>query len=349
MDDHSVTISGRPDVLDSFASFNSPSYHAHKTTVSTLYHCSENLRTARDAVLVDISRRHIHFPKFSDIVCPIYSTVNGEPLRSFGSETLLKAVVDMVMLEPVNWDYVVRSVTASIPSSSSQSVRLINFGPGSGLLRTFERSLARSSIAFEAVDLTSSGSGSGTTSPEVSSAIPVQEPIAVVGMAVNMPGAPDVSALWRVLEQGLNTVAEVCAFRSLCADDLDTDILSLQIPEHRFKVSDYHEASASASSKSRTMRAHTGNFIDDPDAFDYKFFKISPREARSLDPQQRVLLHTAYEALEDAGYVPDATETWKRDTFGCYVGVATGDYVQNLRNDIDVYYSTGKFDHSYIY
>lgn len=90
------------------------------------------------------------------------------------------------------------------------------------------------------------------------------------------------------------------------------------------------------------MKAHTGNFIDNPDKFDNQFFHISPREAKSMDPQQRILLHAAYEALEDAGYVPDATPTFSPTTFGCYIGVATQDYVQNLRNDIDVYYSPGK-------
>lgn len=90
------------------------------------------------------------------------------------------------------------------------------------------------------------------------------------------------------------------------------------------------------------MAAHTGNFIEDPDAFDNQFFNISPREARSMDPQQRILLHAAYDALEDAGYVPYSTPTNAPETFGCYVGAATEDYVHNLRNDIDVYYSTGK-------
>ena len=90
------------------------------------------------------------------------------------------------------------------------------------------------------------------------------------------------------------------------------------------------------------MRARSGNFIDDADGFDVRFFKISPREARSLDPQARVLLHTAYEALEDAGYVPNDTPSFATETFGCYIGAATGDYTQNLRKDIDVYYSTGQ-------
>ncbi len=89
------------------------------------------------------------------------------------------------------------------------------------------------------------------------------------------------------------------------------------------------------------MKAHTGNFLDEVDKFDHEFFNISPREARSMDPQMRILLHTAHEALEDSGYVPNASQSFNPDTFGCYVGAATGDYALNLRNNIDVYYSTG--------
>lgn len=62
-----------------------------------------------------------------------------------------------------------------------------------------------------------------------------------------------------------------------------------------------------------------------------------------MDPQQRILLQTAYRALEDAGYVPDVTPSFSRSTFGCWIGNSTLDYVDNLRSDIDVYYSTGKF------
>jgi len=60
-----------------------------------------------------------------------------------------------------------------------------------------------------------------------------------------------------------------------------------------------------------------------------------------MDPQQRMLLHVAYEALEDAGYVPDSTPSFSKETFGCYIGAATHDYRHNLRDSIDVYYSTG--------
>lgn len=60
-----------------------------------------------------------------------------------------------------------------------------------------------------------------------------------------------------------------------------------------------------------------------------------------MDPQQRLLLQAAQRALDNAGYAPDATASFQRDSMGCYIGVATDDYVQNLQGDVDVYYSTG--------
>lgn len=96
-----------------------------------------------------------------------------------------------------------------------------------------------------------------------------------------------------------------------------------------------------AKHNTRRMKAHTGNFLEGVDEFDNQFFKISPREAKSMDPQQRLLLHAAYEALEDSGYVPGTTPSSHPDMVGCYIGVATHDYLQNLRDHIDVYYSTG--------
>ena len=89
------------------------------------------------------------------------------------------------------------------------------------------------------------------------------------------------------------------------------------------------------------MKTVFGNFLETVDAFDNEFFHISPREARTMDPQQRLLLRLGYNALENAGYTPRATPTSNPDTFATYIGAATSDYVQNLRNSIDVYYSTG--------
>jgi acyl transferase domain-containing protein len=92
----------------------------------------------------------------------------------------------------------------------------------------------------------------------------------------------------------------------------------------------------------RSMGTRYGNFLKTPFLFDNELFDISPREAKSIDPQQRVLLQVAYRALENAGYTADSTPSFARDTFGCFIGSATLDYVENLRSNIDVYYSPGE-------
>lgn len=89
------------------------------------------------------------------------------------------------------------------------------------------------------------------------------------------------------------------------------------------------------------MAARHGNFLKHPFHFDNTFFSISPREAKSMDPQQRLILQSSLKALDDAGYAPNTTTSFQPDKMGVFIGAATGDYVENTRDDIDVYYSPG--------
>ncbi|KAJ7482959.1 putative polyketide synthase [Mycena galericulata] len=309
MDGTCVTVSGRPDVLAEFSRTLGAQYAVHKTSLDTLYHAPAHANGARQEVIADVARRGIKFPDFADLKVPVRSTFTGDALaRSPGS--LVELVVDMLLTQPVNWDLVMRNILEALPDTVS--VRLLNFGPGTGLLKTTERAFPKGRVA--SVDVTRGAPAQKEGDKHVAA---TQEPIAIVGMAVNMPGAPSAAQLWQLLENGINTISE--------------------IPEHRFKVSEYN----GGKHPKRQMKAHTGNFLDNVDEFDNRFFKISPREAKSMDPQQRVLLHAAYEALEDSGYVPNTSPTSNPERFGCYIGAATGDYIQNLREEIDVYYSTG--------
>ncbi|MEU8346316.1 beta-ketoacyl synthase N-terminal-like domain-containing protein, partial [Spirillospora sp. NPDC048832] len=113
--------------------------------------------------------------------------------------------------------------------------------------------------------------------------------IAVIGIACRLPGAPDPRAFWRLLRDGRDAVTEVPPDRWGGAADT---------PRH-------------------------GAFLDGVDAFDAAFFGISPREAAVMDPQQRLTLELAWEALEDAGTRPGAL----RDTgTGVFVGAIWDDY-----------------------
>jgi len=115
--------------------------------------------------------------------------------------------------------------------------------------------------------------------------------VAIVGMAGRYPKAKNAAQLWANLAAGLD-----------CIDD---------IPADRHEQRLLHGSS----------EKYRGGFIDDVDKFDSLFFNISPREAEMLDPQERLFLEVAWEAIEDAGYYP---ETLARDEASRNVGVYVG-------------------------
>ncbi len=126
------------------------------------------------------------------------------------------------------------------------------------------------------------------------------EPIAIVGMACRFPGAPDLAAFWRLLERGGNAVTE-------------------GVPGSG--VGRVGELYPDAEVQSEACRF--GAFIEGIDLFDAEFFRISPVEAQLLDPQQRLMLETSWQALEDAGMDP---ERLKGSRTGVYIGISNMDY-----------------------
>ncbi|WP_068165890.1 type I polyketide synthase [Rhodococcus phenolicus] len=147
------------------------------------------------------------------------------------------------------------------------------------------------------------------------------DPIAIVGMACRYPGevhSPD--DLWRLVRDGRSAVGAYPHNRGWNLDEVyDPD------PE-----------------RTGTTYMKEGGFLYDAGEFDAAFFGIGPREAIAMDPQHRLLLESAWEALEHAGIRPDAPGL--SDT-GVYVGLMGGDYGFHLmtRRDVDAegYLMTG--------
>ena len=89
------------------------------------------------------------------------------------------------------------------------------------------------------------------------------------------------------------------------------------------------------------MTTKWGGFVSDVAGFDAEFFGITPRETEAMDPQQRMLLEVAWEALEHAGIPPDSLDSSRS---GVMMGMSSWDYtVVNIerRAEIDAYVSTG--------
>ncbi|HQC95523.1 MAG TPA: aminotransferase class III-fold pyridoxal phosphate-dependent enzyme, partial [Aquabacterium sp.] len=141
------------------------------------------------------------------------------------------------------------------------------------------------------------------------------EPIAIVGMGCRFPQADDLESLWQLLEQGR--------------------VVTGPVPPPRIAAGSFvtHDGAAPATS--------LGGFLAQVDRFDPQFFGISPMEAERIDPQQRLVLEVAWEALENAG-VPPARLAGT--LAGVFVGISTHDYEsrQALADDgLNVYAATG--------
>lgn len=135
-----------------------------------------------------------------------------------------------------------------------------------------------------------------------------EDAIAIVGMACRFPGADSIDEYWNLLTEGKSMLSEV--------------------PKGRF--------GGGYPARSNSNFRFWGNFIRDIECFDHKFFKKSSREALSMDPQQRILLEIAYEALESSGYF---VETPKVEDVGCYIGACAVDYDFNVASHSPSAYS----------
>ncbi len=145
------------------------------------------------------------------------------------------------------------------------------------------------------------------------------EPIAIIGMGCRFPGgANDPDAFWRLLSEGIDGISEV--------------------PAGRWLVDDYYDSDTGRPGK---MNTRWGGFLDQVDQFDAEFFGISPREATCMDPQQRLALEVAWEALEDGG---QAAPRLAGSRTGVFIGICSSDYSWHQFGDpsrIDAYSSTG--------
>jgi thioester reductase-like protein len=107
-------------------------------------------------------------------------------------------------------------------------------------------------------------------------------------------------SFWELLSAGVDAIGEV--------------------PEDRWLLRAYYHPDPSRPGK---IYSRWGGFLDQIDRFDPHFFGIAPREAAVMDPQQRLLLETAWEALEDAGQVPERLAGTRA---GVFIGISSRDY-----------------------
>ncbi|MFZ4681003.1 MAG: amino acid adenylation domain-containing protein [Terrimicrobiaceae bacterium] len=128
---------------------------------------------------------------------------------------------------------------------------------------------------------------------------PIAEPIAIVGMSGRFPGARSVEEFWKNLIEGVDTITRFT--------EAETEF-SVATPD-------------TIARGEKLVRAR--GVLDEPALFDAEFFGIYPREAEIMDPQHRVFLECAWEAIEQAGYDPAVYP----GLIGVYAGLSLNTYL----------------------
>ncbi|MEC4816405.1 MAG: beta-ketoacyl synthase N-terminal-like domain-containing protein, partial [Scytonema sp. PMC 1069.18] len=138
--------------------------------------------------------------------------------------------------------------------------------------------------------------------------------VAIIGMAGRFPGAKNIEEFWQNLRDGIESITSFT----------DEELISKGIDPSLLNDPNYVKA---------------GAVLEDVELFDASFFGFNPREAEIIDPQQRLFLECAWEALENAGY----NSKKYKGLIGVYAGAGMNSYMfnlysnQNIRNSIDNY------------
>lgn len=145
--------------------------------------------------------------------------------------------------------------------------------------------------------------------------------IAIIGMAVNLPGATDISQFWANLCGNVESVGPLSSARRR---DIEQYLVHLGASEQQ----------------RHTIR--DAGYLHEIDKFDHEFFRILKREAIAMSPSQRLFMQTAYTALEDAGYGGDSLRSSKTGVYVGYISDLDGNQYQDmLRKSNDKQTATG--------
>lgn len=142
-----------------------------------------------------------------------------------------------------------------------------------------------------------------------------REPIAIIGIGCRFPQSQTPEEFWQLLANGVDAVGE--------------------IPASRWDVEAYYDPDPT---KPHKMSTRWGGFIDKIEEFDPQFFGIAPREISSMDPQQRLMLEVAWEAIEDSG---QQAENLAGKPVGVFVGISSQEYSHNILGSDDPYCLSG--------
>ncbi|KAI1314091.1 hypothetical protein F5Y03DRAFT_402323 [Xylaria venustula] len=246
-------------------------------------------------------------PDASSLIHPTWCVENAD-VSLPASRPLHAHALETILAQKCRWHEAFSTVVAAGPKM--ETLQIVLFGP--------ERCIPSSGHEFDVLVMSDVATRGPASRPESEEGTNVQrvmekddeiptartpDDVAIIGMSIKVAGADDIDDFWDLLCHGSSQHREV-----------PSDRLSF---DNVWREKD----------DSPTARKWFGNFVNDHDAFDHKFFKKSAREMASTDPQQRLMLQTAYQAVEQSGYFGFSDSQDKN--VGCFIGVCSADYENN--------------------
>ncbi|KAA8615013.1 polyketide synthase [Pyrenophora tritici-repentis] len=258
-------------------------------------HNPENAELARELCELCDGLESLTLPGCEDLQVPVYSNINGRQLQDC---SLTHEAVLTILASRCEWWTLLNELASALKSTGVQAHTFAMFGIGDCVpLMPFHQ--ARLKVSKIDIHRT-------IREAELREYTFPEDAIAIVGAACRLPGANNLEELWDLMAGGVSKAEEIRPDR---------------IPLHA-------SFRASQDQKFTSRRKFFGNFVDGVDGFDHTFFRTNPKEAAYMDPQQRILLELAYQAMDSSGYL----RTHKRDNgdnIGCFIGASFNEYLDN--------------------
>lgn len=241
------------------------------------YHSTSNRSLTDQLLALCGSLPNLSFPEADRLRVPVRSNTTSKIITE-GS--LTRIAFECILVEVSDWHHTILAAASDLDTTQDKVVLVL------GTARAIPRSIAKQMNTIEGRSwnlLSRRALRNGFMSPPVQiegsatdqNSCYGKDAIAVIGMACKFPGADSLEEFWDLLSSGTSTLGEM--------------------PPERFPTKGLRRT---PDDKFRFF----GNFIRDISAFDHRFFRKSSREAASMDPQQRLILQCAYEAMESSGY-----------------------------------------------
>jgi len=283
-----------------------------KVPIHSPYHASHLYEESDVEAILESSSKDI-LKSFTPKI-PVISSATGKVIEAQTFGALLHVALREILLVPFQYSKVLEACKSVVESSPSLACKLlpivtnVSQSISSGLRKVGKYDVKIEEITADAVEWNTLKTGR-----------PGQSKIAICGLSGRFPDSASPQAFWDLLYQGLDVHRE--------------------IPKDRFDVTTHFDPTGK---KKNASQVPYGCFIEEPGLFDARFFNMSPKEAAQADPAQRLAIITAYEALEQAGFVPNRTPSSQRDRVGLFYGMTSDDWREvNSGQNVDTYFIPG--------